>query len=130
MRITHLYTGDDGRSHFADLDLDVVGGAGGEFFELCSATIGFALRDLPAGYSNEFHPAPRRQIVVNLTGSGEIICGDGSRRVVGAGDILLADDTTGEGHISREISGPRRQQYVYLDPDVDVVALLTGHESG
>ena len=78
------------------------------------------LRDVPAGFSNDFHTAHRRQLVVNLLGSGEIRCGDGSVRIMGPGDVFLCDDTTGEGHHSREIAGPRRQLYVYLDPELDL----------
>ncbi len=66
-----------------------------------------------------FHPAPRRQFVVNLSGLVEIECGDGSKRRLGAGDILLADDTTGQGHITREIEGPRRGIFIFLRDDVN-----------
>jgi hypothetical protein len=42
---------------------------------------------------------------------------------VGPGDILLADDLTGQGHLSREVEGPRRQAYIYVDPELDLETL-------
>jgi hypothetical protein len=67
----------------------------------------------------DFHTAPRRQFVVNLSGLVEIEVGDGSTRRLGAGDILLADDTTGQGHITRDLEGPRRSIFIFLPPDLD-----------
>ena len=126
MEIVHLYTGDDGRSHFADVELVVTTSFGSPLFEQLAGVQGMGMRDVPAGFSNGFHTAPRRQLVVNLRGSGEITCGDGSSRTLGPGDVMLCDDTTGEGHISRELVGPRRQLYVYLDPELDLRTIFAG----
>ena len=49
----------------------------------------------------------------------EIECGDRSKRRLGPGDILLADDTTGQGHLTREIEGPRRSLFIPLPDDLD-----------
>ena len=42
--------------------------------------------------------APRRQYVITLEGQVAVGLGDGTKRVFGAGDVLLADDLTGRGH--------------------------------
>ncbi len=64
----------------------------------------------------EFHNAPRRQYVINLDAAVEIEVGDGTKRVLGPGEILLAEDTTGHGHKSRAVDGtPRRSIFVTLD---------------
>jgi hypothetical protein len=65
-------------------------------------------REVDGDYALGFHTAPRRQFVINLTGAVEIEVGDGSRRRLEAGDILLAEDTTGQGHISRAVDGQPR----------------------
>jgi hypothetical protein len=53
------------------------------------------------------HPAPRRQWVVMLRGTIEVVVTDGSRRVFGPGDLLLAEDVGGLGHITSGIDeGP------------------------
>ena len=54
-------------------------------------------------YNLDWHPAPRRQYVVTLSGESEIEL-DGGRKIrLGPGHILLAEDTTGQGHISRAV---------------------------
>ncbi len=116
MEITRIYTGTDGQSHFEDLavDLDDLGPMG-----LISETIptsGVQFREVSGGYHLDFHRAPRRQYVVNLTGSVEIEVGDGTKRIMGPGTILLAEDTTGRGHISRNVNGePRTCMFIHLD---------------
>ncbi len=116
MNVTRIYTGTDGQSHFDDIvvHLDDLGPMG-----LISETIptsGVQFRKVSGDYHLDFHRAPRRQYVVNLTGSVEIEVGDGTKRVMGPGTILLAEDTTGQGHISRNVNGePRTCVFIHLD---------------
>jgi uncharacterized cupin superfamily protein len=42
--------------------------------------------------------------VITLSGAVEIEPGDGTVRRFGPGDVMLADDTTGHGHITRVVS--------------------------
>jgi len=108
MQIVRIYTGADGESHFEDLDVDFVDeGAYGRISRMVPAK-GVLFREVGGDYDLDFHTAPRRQYVVNLTGSVEIEVGDGSKRVLGPGTILLAEDTTGRGHISRNVGGEPR----------------------
>ena len=77
-------------------------------------------REVEGDYLSDYHNAPRRQLVVNLTGSVEIETGGGERRVLGPGTILLAEDRTGQGHISRSVgSEPRTSLFVPLDEEED-----------
>ena len=46
------------------------------------------------------HLAPRKQYAVVLTGSLVIQTGDGEERQFGPGQVLLMDDTMGEGHLT------------------------------
>jgi uncharacterized cupin superfamily protein len=51
-----------------------------------------------------------------LDGEVEIEAGDGTKRRFGTGDVLLAEDTAGRGHISRAVEGrPRKSIFVTLD---------------
>ena len=53
--------------------------------------------------------------VINLSGETEIEIGDGSKRRFGPGDILLAEDTSGQGHISQDVGAqPRRFMFIPL----------------
>jgi len=118
MRITRIYTGRDNQSHFEDLDIPLMPAAYGSESERVHVT-GVVFRETPAGAALDFHPAPTRQFVITLGGLGEIECGDGSRRRLGPGDILLAEDTTGQGHITREIKGSRRGIFILLSEEFD-----------
>ena len=108
MKVTRLYTGSDGESRFEDVDipLDDTDSADRRS-ELIKAT-GIIFRKTSGEYDLDWHNAPHRQFVINLEGQMEIVAGDGTKRQFGPGDILLAEDTTGRGHISRAIDNQRR----------------------
>jgi hypothetical protein len=115
MQVTRIYTGDDGQSHFEDVDIDMTDQEmAGQLSDPWSATA-VQFREVGGDYLLDFHCAPRRQLVVNLTGSVEIEIGSGEKRVLGPGSILLAEDTEGQGHISRNVEGqPRTCLFIHL----------------
>ena len=116
MRVVRLYTGPDKKSHFEDIQIPLKdAGKVGFISELYKAT-GVVFRETTGDYNYDFHTAPRRQYVVNLEGEVEIEVGDGAKRILRSGDILLAEDTTGQGHISRAVAGkPRKSLFITLD---------------
>lgn len=116
MKIVRVYTGPDNKSHFEDVEIPLKdGGKAGFMSELRKAT-GVVFRETDGSYNFDFHNAPRRQYVVNLEGEVEIEVGDGTKRILRSGDILLAEDTTGQGHISRAVGGkPRKSLFITLD---------------
>ena len=116
MKITRLFTGEDGESHFEDVDIPLKpGDPFGSLSEFFPVT-GLIFRETAAGYAYDWHPAPRRQFIIMLDAGVEITVGDGSRRIIQAGEILLAEDTTGRGHISRALNNqPRRSVCAPLD---------------
>jgi hypothetical protein len=116
MKVVRIYTGADNQSHFEDLQIPLKdSGKAGFLSELTKAT-GVLFRETGGDYNYDFHTAPRRQYVVNLEGEVEIEVGDGSKRILRAGDVLLAEDTTGQGHISRAVAGkPRKSLFITLD---------------
>ncbi len=116
-RVTRIYTGDDGESHFEELELELsaLGAIGAMTKPLAATSILF--RETGADYDLGFHNAPRRQFVIMLSGGRvELETGSGEKRVLGPGDVLLAEDTTGRGHISRALDAePRRSIFVALE---------------
>ncbi len=116
MNIIRLYTGDDGESHFEDIKVSLVdSGDIGSLSEKMGAT-GVVFRETSGEYNFDWHNAPRKQLVVMLDGAVEIEIGDGTKRILKSGDILLAEDTAGHGHISRAIDNkPRKSLFIYLD---------------
>jgi quercetin dioxygenase-like cupin family protein len=98
MKVVRIYTGSDNQTHFEDVAVET-------FAEL-SAKVGegpVRLNQGPAKSSLDFHNAPRRQYVVIMSGVMEVEIGDGSKRQFVAGDVLIAEDLTGKGHITRGI---------------------------
>ena len=98
MGIYRLYTGDDGQSHFEDQDL-------GSHQDLMTPhpTKSISFSSSPPGDFIDWHPAPRRQYVISLSGQLEIGLGDGTTRRFGPGDARLVEDTTGQGHTTRVV---------------------------
>ncbi len=116
MKILRVYSGDDGESHFEDVEIPLRDlGRIGRLSPLQEAT-GIVFRTTEGDYEYGWHNAPRRQYVINLDAPVEIEVGDGTVRRLEPGSVLLAEDTTGRGHISRAVDGrPRTSIFVTLD---------------
>jgi hypothetical protein len=112
MKIVRLFTGPDNESHFDDIDVELKFIGQMEASELQPAH-GIIFRHAPATHLSNYHPAPQRQYVITLAGQVEIETGDGTIRRFGPGDVMLADDTTGHGHITRVVGGQPRH-YVMI----------------
>ncbi|MEW6144358.1 MAG: hypothetical protein AB1598_05005 [Thermodesulfobacteriota bacterium] len=95
MGIYRIYKGDDDRSHIEGLSSD------DPFWESVKTTSTMFLKEFPPGTFLDWHPAPRRQIVIILSGRLEHGFRDGSRRTFGPGDVRVLVDTTGDGHTTR-----------------------------
>jgi hypothetical protein len=109
MKVVRIYTGDDGESHFEDVTVELEDDTYGGLISMPVAAKAVMFRETGGDYNLDYHNAPRRQYVVNLRGSVEIETGLGEKRLLGPGDILLAEDTTGRGHISRSPDGQPRE---------------------
>ena len=104
VRYVRLYTDDDGQSRFDDVQfafapqqfappappVDVSDAVEASEFMIIRA---------PTGWTDHMHPAPARQFFIVLAGSWEVSAG-GETRVLSAGDVVLAEDTSGPGHAS------------------------------
>ncbi len=118
MQVVRIFTGDDGESHFEDVQIDLNRTSLAGMMSDPVGARSVIFREVSAGYFIDFHTAPRRQYVVNLTGGVEIETGLGEKRYLGPGEILLAEDTTGRGHISRDVDGqPRQCLFIPLEDD-------------
>jgi hypothetical protein len=95
MGLFRLYTGTDGQSHIETISLAKSTWVSG------LATTQISFRESPAGNFQDWHPAPRRQFVIIVSGQLEIGLGDGSKHVFGPGDARLVEDTTGKGHTTK-----------------------------
>jgi hypothetical protein len=116
MRMTRFYTGNDGESHFEDIDISLKNIGGNEQRSDTLKATGIIFREIDAEYNWQWHNAPCRQFVITLQGQVEIMIGDGNKRQFGPGDVMLAEDTSGRGHISRALNDqPRISIFVTLE---------------
>ena len=103
MKIVRVYSGDDGESHFEDVTaeemVNIVNKVG-------SGDVTLGLRPSPS--FSDYHNAPRLQYVVNLSGTAEFECADGTKCQMEPGDILVAEDLEGHGHIARSLGDTPR----------------------
>ncbi|MDQ6604172.1 MAG: hypothetical protein M3176_12580 [Chloroflexota bacterium] len=117
MNYFRIYAGPDGESHFEDVPVALDAGRGGsEYSDLYPAT-GVIFRRSPADQLLDWHPAPRRQFVVTLSGEAEVEASDGEVRHIGPGTIMLAEDITGKGHITRGFGAQERLSLFIPLPD-------------
>src|SRR5437667_12746211 len=101
MRIHNLYTDASCQSHFRDIEVEwVEEGAGGKLSNRLPAT-GIIFRQVQPSYDLDWHPAPRRQYIINLDAGVRITASDGDSRVIGAGEGIRVADTTGKGRLSK-----------------------------
>jgi len=69
---------------------------------------GINFRRNSMAYDLDWHPAPRRQYIINLDAGVQITASDGQSRQIGAGEIILVEDTWGKGHLSKALDGKLR----------------------
>ena len=108
-KITRIYTNGNGDSCFEDTvvplhDSGIIGFLSDEF-----PVKGMILREVNPSYNYDFHNAPQRQYIILLDGEIEIETSAGEKRQFQGGDILLAEDTTGKGHRTRNIIPSKRK---------------------
>jgi hypothetical protein len=107
---TRILTTDDGGSAFedAELHLSELQAAEGTTAMLVGAlgeAHGVAFVRF-ADFPSQPHPAAEPQWVVMLRGAIEVHVSDGTSRRFGPGDLVLATDTTGRGHVTLTIGPP------------------------
>ena len=97
MKIVRLYTGADNESHFEDIEVELHP-IRDMAASVLQPTHGIMFRTAKPTHLSNYHPAPRRQYVITLSGH-----------------VMLAEDTTGRGHITRVVGGqPRHYLFIPL----------------
>ena len=118
MRIHNLYVDAKGETHFRDIEVEWAETRGSSKFSKRLPAHGIIFRETGGDYDLDWHPAPRRQYIINLDGGVRITASDGESRVIGAGEVVLVEDTTGKGHLSKAIEGKmRRSIFVPVDEE-------------
>jgi hypothetical protein len=108
VKVTRLYTGADGKTKVEEFEIPLKPRDGGSDASGTVALTTLQARRTNQKYFLDWHPASRRQLVVTLSGESEVELEGGRKIRLGPGHILLAEDTTGKGHISRAVGSKDR----------------------
>ena len=103
IKVSRIYTGEDGQTHVEELDVPLTSSRGATELSDPVPVSSVQFRRTSSDYFIDWHTAPRRQYVITLAGESEVEFGDGTKVRLHPGHILLAEDTTGQGHISRAV---------------------------
>jgi hypothetical protein len=104
MKFIQLYTGKDNKSHFMELEAGIEAEQPlGSYSKKYPAT-GIMFRDFKKGFSFDWHTAPQPQYIIYLEGEVEVETSSGEKRTFRPGDVLFANDLSGEGHITRTLT--------------------------
>ena len=103
MRIHNIYVDDAGETHWRDIEVQWVEERNGSKLSARLPANGIIFRETGGDYDLSWHPAPRRQYIINLDGGVKITASDGEAREIGAGEVILVEDIRGKGHLSKSI---------------------------
>ncbi len=116
-QITRIYSDANGDSHFEDIIIPLKDAGPIGFLSETQFAKEIIFRDVDPSYDYDFHTAPQKQYIILLDGEIEIETSLGDRRCFKPGEVLLAEDTTGKGHKTKNISPVRRRSVFITLPD-------------
>jgi len=118
MRVVRIFTRESGESAIEVRRVPMTGDArpASKTFQ-CSSIF---FRETPEGHVQEYHNAPRRQLIFLTSGILELEASGGRRFVCRPGDLIFAEDTAGKGHVTRSLRDVRGFVHVAMGDDFDV----------
>ena len=111
MKVTRIYSDNNGETHFEDVDVRLENSRGNvhrwsdplKVSDMSFAAFGGALAE-------NWHTVPRKQAIIILDGEVDLAVSDGGKRRFRAGHVLLLEDTTGKGHTTHSVGGKEREE--------------------
>lgn len=103
--ISRLYTGSDGQTHEDRMEIRLTPStmySEAEASEAVRVSQAQFFR-LPKGKVQDWHNPAHRQYVVTLTGRGEVEIAGKQKILINPGRLILLENVTGKGHITRSI---------------------------
>jgi quercetin dioxygenase-like cupin family protein len=122
MKYTRIYADESGESHleYVNIELtqtDFAPPAPPLNLSPFTPASQYAFCLFPAGWRGDWHPVPKRQIFFFLSGKVKGQVSDGEVRQFEKGDVVLAEDTSGKGHVSWVVGGKDAFTSVVQLPD-------------
>lgn len=114
-----IYTGTDGLSHVENIPLTAD--------SVMEEVTGMQVRVSPPGSFIDWHVAPGRRYIINLTGGGQLEVAEGKVDLP-AGSVEYIDDLTGQGHTTANVGdAPRVSIHLeFADQNQHIGPLGTG----
>lgn len=101
-----LFADAAGESHFEDIEVELrpvnfAPPAPALNLSMLAPASQYAFAYVPSDWDDDWHPSPRRQLRILLTGEVEDHASDGTVRRHGPGSVVLMEDLSGRGHRTR-----------------------------
>ena len=108
MNYIRLYEDEAGESHFEDREkemslLEFAPPASPVFVTDAEEAKRLLFIRIPADWPGGWHPTPKRQFFICLSGTIEVRVSDGETRTFLPGSVIFVEDTSGKGHDTKVI---------------------------
>jgi quercetin dioxygenase-like cupin family protein len=108
LKYVKIHADEDGETHFQDMevpleDADFAPPAPPIAVSPHQKATGTVAIGFPPGWYGDFHPAPKSQWMMIMSGTLEIGVSDGEKRTLSAGTIALVEEAGSKGHTTRAI---------------------------
>jgi hypothetical protein len=108
LKYVKVYADENGETHFKDMevplkDADYAPPAPRIATSPHETATGTVAIGFPPGWFGDFHPAPKHQWMMIMSGALEIGVSDGEKRTLPAGTIAFLEESGSKGHSTRVI---------------------------
>lgn len=112
LRYVRIYSDSEGASHFSDAEfsfalVDFAPPSPPISVSDILTAAGVGIISSPVGWYGDWRPAPHRQLLFCLAGELEVQVSDGEVRRFAPGAVVLVEDTSGQGHITKVVGTER-----------------------
>jgi len=127
-KIYCMYSGRDGQSHFSNAALALKADSVGRLSTGVLGAKGWMYAESPKERFVDWHTSGAGGVTVMLGGWMELELGSGEKRRLETGDLLLALDTSGQGHRSTMGPDTRGLSLMFDAPIETVIDSLFGRQ--
>ena len=103
-----IYADEKGGSHFDTVKVEQALAAGAPpaapfYVSADNPALKYRFYTFQPGWIGDWHPCPARQFLSLIKGAVTMETTDGTVRRLDAGDLVLLEDTTGKGHVTKNV---------------------------
>jgi hypothetical protein len=117
MIVPRIYADKEGNSVLGNIDIALADGGPIGLLSSKSKAGDVIFRETPSDYDFKWHPAPAKQLLFIIKGAAEFTVSNGDTLILGAGSVLMLEDTWGQGHCSKALNNEVRHSIFVTLPD-------------